>query len=85
MLEERIKCLNQATGVGDEPYIKNADGVYKANAGVHSLAGAYGGYCIERMSEGGGCSVLCNTGYVSKKELWAVVNAYLDGYLEAKK
>ena len=83
MLEERIKCLNQATGVGDEPYT-STDGYLTANAGVHTLASAYGGYCIERISVGGGCSTLCNTGYLSKRELWAVLNAYLEGYVEAK-
>lgn len=84
MLEERIKCLNHEAGVGNKPYTKIADG-FKANAGVHTLAGSYGGHCIERMSEGGGCSILCNTGYVTKRELWVILNAYLEGYTEAKK
>lgn len=82
-LEHLCKMINEATGNNQEPYTKNADGTFTPNAGTYTLSGAYGGWKLEQMCKGGGTRSITN-GYVSKRDLYYQMSAYLDG-IEAGK
>lgn len=90
--KERLKAtidhLNYVTGSPDEPYtqIKDEDGriTLKSNAGCYYLYGAYGGYQLQRMSRGGGCSCPLGEGYYPKAELVRMIKAYINGYNDAE-
>ena len=81
MIERQVKRLNTLCGVGDEMYKPRHDisGRLIANGGVHYLQGAYSGFQIERMCEGGGSSHLFSVGFVPKRELYGLLVAYIDG------
>jgi len=86
-LEALIARINDALNVPQEPYAHDADGKLVltangrliANAGTIYLSGAYGGYRLEQMCKGGGSRDPLYSGYVSKRELYNVANAYLMG------
>ena len=68
-----------ATNNLEEPYTKT-DGKYKANIGNYHLDGAYGGYKLAQMvNEGGGIRDILRCGYTTKKDLYQLMNAYLNG------
>ena len=72
--------LNQRTGAPREPYSKQDDGTYKANPGNHHIDSAYGGLQLVRMTNtAGGVSDVLYSGYVSKRELYSLIHAYLKG------
>ena len=47
-------------------------------AGAYCLSGAYGGYKLEQYAKGGGIRSI-TSGYVPKRELYALMQAYLAG------
>ena len=79
MLERRVALLNDMTGAAQEPYKgeRDPDGRLVPNAGTYYIGGAYGGFRLERMSEGGGASDISPR--LSKRELADWINAYIDG------
>ncbi len=84
-----INNLNYVTGSHDEPYTQTKDenGRIKLtpNVGCYFLAGGYGGYQIQRMSRGGGCSCPLGEGYYPKAQLVLMIRAYLSGYNDAER
>ena len=67
--------LNRITNSPMQPYV---DG--KAQPGNYHLSHAYGGVCLHRMfNEGGGVSSPLSIGHVSKRELAALMYAYISG------
>lgn len=78
-LEAVVERINRATNSPLDSYTKTDTGHYKANPGNYHLNWAYGGVCLARMSnEGGGIqSVL--PGFVSKRELYGKMQAFLRG------
>lgn len=78
-LETLINRLNKLTNSPERPYTV-ADGKCTANPGCYYLAGAYGGYKLERMSNaGGGCHDVVPTGYTTKHALYDAIYCYLSG------
>jgi hypothetical protein len=85
-LEGLVDRLNRTTGAESEPY-RDATEAEKAagfggvgNVGTYHLMGAYGGHkLVQITSHGGGVRDVLGTGYVSKRELYRAVSAYLDG------
>jgi hypothetical protein len=78
-----VRVINTRTNSPQEPHGQDADGKYKGNAGCYHLDGAYGGWKLLRICDDGhGCTEALSTGYVSKRELWEAMRAFLDG-LEA--
>ena len=79
MLNRRVALLNDMTGAAQEPYKsdRDANGSLIANPGTYYIAGAYGGYRLERMSKGGGA--LDISPRLSKPALADWLNAYIDG------
>lgn len=77
-LEAIVRRLNAMFGVGNELYAseRDAEGNMVTNPGVYYLDGAYGGY---RLSKTKGLCDVCNTGYVSKRELYNAMFTYIAG------
>ena len=88
-LKGMINHLNYVTGSLPEPYSKSWDEggniKLKPNVGCYYLAGGYGGYQIQRMSKGGGCSCPLGEGYYPKAQLAIIIRAYLNGYTDAER
>lgn len=79
-LEAVVNRINLITNSPLESYTKTKDGKFKANIGNYHLSGAYGGWCLHRMQNvGGGISTPINSGYVSKRELYSLMQAYING------
>lgn len=79
MLERRVALLNDMTGAAQLPYKDERDsrGRLIANAGTYCIGGAYGGFRLERMAQGGGVSDVSPR--LSKAALYEWINAYIDG------
>lgn len=79
-LKHLVSIINRLTGNVDEPYTDR-----KANIGNYHLSYAYGGVCLHQMvNEGGGIRTVLMDGYVTKRELYDAMSAFIDG-LEAGK
>ena len=67
------------------PYTKDENGKFKANVGTYYLAGAYGGYKVEKIvSETGAVSDPIRGGYMTKRELYNVLWAFINGMEEGE-
>ena len=78
-LENAIYELNQVTSQPVQAWVKTDSG-YKASVGCYHLAGAYGGYQLHQMAnEGGGVHNVFGVGYVSKRELYNLIRAMIQG------
>jgi hypothetical protein len=74
-LQAIVDRLNRITGSPMEPYIGR-----EAQIGNYHLSHAYGGVCLHRMhNENGGVSSPLSIGHVSKRELAALMYAYISG------
>ena len=84
-LERVIARINDALGAPQEPYqaTRADNGGLIANAGTCYLAGAWGGCRIEQMCAGGGSRDFISSGYVTKRALYDLAQAWLAGF-EAK-
>ena len=79
MLENKVDHLNNVT---DSPrkYF-STDGEFTVNIDHFCISGAYGGYELQRTcNNGGGVNTPFNTGHIPKKELYNLINAFIDGY-----
>lgn len=72
-LQRVVDRINDRAGVKREAYTKESDGTYTLNPGVYMLAGAYGGWRLERSD---GVTV---TGYANKPETLRSLHTFLDG------
>ncbi len=78
-LDGQIRIINRLLGTPEEPYTKGEDGKYHANIGNIHLEGAYGGWKASRMvGESGGTQCVTH-GYVSKRELYSQLSAFIRG------
>jgi len=85
-LEGLVDRLNREVGAEPKPY-RDATEAEKAagfhgvgNVGTYHLMGAYGGQKLVQITNyGGGVRDVLGTGYVSKRELYRAISAYLDG------
>jgi hypothetical protein len=79
MLEARVRRLNELTGSPKEPY-SLIDGKTVANVGNFHLSHAYGGVCLHRMAnDGGGVRTPIISYHTTKRELYGLINAWMDG------
>ena len=81
-LKGAVSLLNRITDMPQEPWTKDSTfGNMTANIGNYYLSGAYGGWQVERMvNGGGGSSTPLETGYVSKRECYNAVHAFIRGF-----
>ena len=82
-LEAVVSRLNRITNSPMESYSKNPIGSgIKAQIGNYHLSWAYGGVSLHRMhNEQGGVTTPLNCGYVSNRELYNLMQAYISGIL----
>ncbi len=81
-LDKLCDTINKVTNSPMTPYTR-IDGKTKANLGNYHISSAYGGVCLQRMSnESGGVSTVINLGYTTKRNLYDLMNAYLKGLRE---
>jgi hypothetical protein len=72
--------INKITGSPLTPYAVNAEGKHVPQPGNYHISHAYGGVCLHRMhSEGGGVSSPLSTGHIPKRELLALMFAFIEG------
>ena len=77
-LENIIKRLNKVTGNPAEPWTRR-DGRNVANIGNYHIGSAYGGVqFLQMVTEGGGVKDIFR-GYSTKRELYNLICAYLEG------
>lgn len=83
-LEAVVARINRITNSPLAPYSKGENGHNKANIGNYHLSYAYGGVSLHRMNnEAGGVTTPINSGHVTKRELYNLMQAYING-LETK-
>lgn len=82
-LNNRCDYLNKLTGSPAAPYAPWVEGqpnTQRAQVGNFHISGAYGGVQLHRISNtGGGVSTPLNTGYVTKRELYEALSAFIAG------
>lgn len=79
-LEAQVKRINLITKSPLESYTKHTNGKLTANIGNYHLSGAYGGFALHRMqSSGGGITDVLGSGHTSKRELFLMIRAYIEG------
>ena len=72
--------INKITGSPLTPYAVNAEGKHVPQPGNYHISHAYGGVCLHRMyNEGGGVSSPLSTGHIPKRELLALMFAFIEG------
>ena len=75
MLENKVDYLNKITN-SPRRYCTTDNLI-----GHFCISGAYGGYELQRVcTSGGGVTTPFNTGHIPKKELYNLINAFIDGY-----
>lgn len=85
-LELAVERLNKMTGSPLTPYTKLKNGKYKPNAKCYLLSWAYGGVSLHRMCDKGtGEEDVLRTGHVTKRELYKLIHAYMNGICEVTK
>tara|TARA_R110002012_G_C11517080_1_gene599048 strand:- start:193 stop:468 length:276 start_codon:yes stop_codon:yes gene_type:complete len=78
-LENLVERLNKKTNSPLTSYTRTSDGQLKPNANHYYIAQAYGGTKLEQMCQGGGSHNPLSMGFVSKRECFQLVDAYLRG------
>lgn len=80
MLESQVARLNKMTNSPAEYSHRDENGKFCAHVGHYYLAGAYGGHKLERIvNESGGCTDVLRCGFTTKRELYNLISAYMDG------
>lgn len=79
-LEGVVDQINRMTNSPLEPYSKDAEGKLIVNVGCYTLSYAYGGVELQRMhNRFGGSTTPLNSGHVSKRELYNLMQAFIKG------
>jgi len=74
-LQAIVNRINRITNSPAEPYING-----KAQIGNYHISHAYGGVALHRMhNENGGVSSPLSTGHIPKRELAALMYAFING------
>jgi len=79
-LESLVLRLNKLTKNNPTPWTQDKQGNLKANIGNYHLDAAYSGWTLAQMhNEGGGISHPISSGFVSKREIYNLISAYIKG------
>lgn len=82
-LEAKVNTINMMTSSPLVPY-RTVNGKAVANKGNYHISGAYGGYCLHRMSnEAGGVHDVFSCGHIPARELAGLLSAYAAGLYDA--
>lgn len=77
-LESMVKTINRLTQNPEETYTRE-NGRCQANVGNYHLSGAYGGWRLDQVCGTGGGIRSISDGYVSKRELYNFMRAFIYG------
>ncbi len=80
MLQDRIDYLNEITNNPLKTW-ERKDGHSICNIGNYCLDSAYGGHRLVKIINSGGGQTDITSGYISKKDLYYQINAFIDGVL----
>lgn len=84
-LEAKVRTLNSMMDAPMDAY-RTVDGKAVANIGNFHISGAYGGFCLHRMSnDAGGVSDVFSTGHIPARELAGLISAYMAGIYDGRK
>ncbi len=85
-LKAKIATLNRMMGKPEQPYQdeRDQDGRLVPNVGTFMLSGAYGGYSVHRMCQGGGAADVLSIGHVKARELADLLSAYMRGIYDGR-
>ena len=76
MLQCRVDYLNKLSGFENHKY---------SQIGSYALSFAYGGVSLHKYgNECGGVHNVFNCGYITKRDLYDRINAFISGYTEIK-
>jgi acetoin utilization deacetylase AcuC-like enzyme len=79
-LQAACDRINRMMGTPAALYATNDDGVHMAQIGCFHLSHAYGGVCLHQMMNlSGGCRSVLGGGYVTKREMYEKLHAYIAG------
>ena len=80
-LDYVVDAINMRAGTPPRPWSdRDANGKITANVGNYHIGSAYGGWRLEQMmNEGGGIRNVFGIGYVPKRELYGLLQAYHGG------
>ena len=85
-LENLVARINKMMNAPEAAWTKHENGKYTSNDGHYCLDYAYGGVKLARMSgSAGGQDDISRTGFVSKRELYEWMQAFLEGIWQTKK
>lgn len=84
-LQAVIDRINRITDSPETPYTKTPEGKFIPNLGNYHLSMAYGGYNLHRIdNDSGGVTCPLGTGHVTKKELYKLMHAFINGLYAGK-
>ena len=79
-LERQIAHINKLLNRPETPWRRDEQGKLHANVGNFHLDSAYGGYNLSEMDgDSGGIRNVFGIGFVSKRELWSTLDAFIRG------
>ena len=79
-LESKIEYLNKVAGTPETGFRLLKDGTWRSNPNHYYLQGAYGGWKLEQTcGNHGGANDPISMGFVSKRECYELVAAYIRG------
>ena len=79
-LEAMVEHLNKITDSPSAAHTRQANGKLVANIGNWHVSQAYGGVCVERMTnESGGVSCPIWMGYIPKREAYDRLSSFIRG------
>lgn len=82
-LRKVVDRINRATNNPMEQYTEKA-GEFIHNAGNYHLDSAYGGHKLEQSLPDGGIRNVLDCGYETKRELYGLMFAYLNGLIDKR-
>jgi hypothetical protein len=83
-LQAVVDRINRETGSPLESWTRDPDGHLQANIGNYHLDSAYSGYSLARHVTLGGGETSVLAGYVSKREIYEKMHAFLRGIQAAR-
>jgi len=78
-LEAVVNRINRATGNNLEAVTRGEDGKYRWNIGTYVISYAYSGCQLQQVCSDGGGVRSITSGYVSRRELYYQMQAFLAG------
>lgn len=79
-LDILVERINEVTKNPATSWTKYKNGKIKANIGNYHISGAYGGVALHQMmNEGGGVDDIFNSGFMTKRDLYNRLRAFLEG------